>query len=180
MMCGVCQSSGVKGFAILLDGSPPQHLNRCHSTPHALVPLTLSGLSNRMAARLALSVWVCRIYQNHSESASWLIISNYTASSWSWTVDVKSTQVRAVWPSRAPLPISMYFKLQAPRSKYISSWTSMAGATLVRGGAPLPKQAKSLPAKWLHLDLAMHSSIIVAKHCYTTEEPLVVDEYTFA
>ena len=30
----------------------------------------------------------------------------------------------------------------------------MACATLVRRGGPLPKQAKSLPAKWLHLDLA--------------------------
>lgn len=56
MMFGVCQGGCVKGFAILLDGSPPQHLNRCHSAPHALVPLTFSGLSNRMAAGLALSV----------------------------------------------------------------------------------------------------------------------------
>ncbi len=30
----------------------------------------------------------------------------------------------------------------------------MACATLVGGGEPLPKLAKSLPARWLHLDLA--------------------------
>lgn len=66
--------------------------------------------------------------------------------------------------------------LSAPRLKYIPSWAPMAGGVHLFQSRPNLFLQSDCISAWP----CMYASIIVAKHCYTTEQPPVVNEYTFA